>query len=353
MSSYNNCPFNYYLNYVVGIPSEANKKADRGTATHWVLETIANAARRGNASSWRYDPELLLRIFFRRFGEKFQFGEEDFAECMNHIRIVQESEYWPAHLTVVETERQFEFEVRRKGFKTDEGKPLKLRGTIDLVTEYTCPKRGRILRVVDWKTGKRLDWKTGEVKDLAALYKDTQLRLYHLISTHIYPGYDAYELVIFFIMDGGPFALIFEKDDIKKTLDHIRRIFDTIKSDRSYQRIKDDKSRNSEIWKCLHVCQFGKIERSYISEDGDVLTDVFKYNKRGDYPDVLTDGTKEFVYLDKSDISLCDKYNRILRSHGEALGTTIIQNITIDGRAVEASARNNYEVEGIFKGVIK
>lgn len=354
ISCYGNCPFNFYLSYIVGFPSEGNRKADRGTATHWVLEAIAKAARRGNAHSPRYRPELLLRIFFRRYKEKYGFTDEDFAECMNHLRIVQESQYYPANLKVVATEKQFEFQVLRPGFETLDNKPLKLRGTIDLITEYTDHKGRRILRIIDWKTGRRTDWKTGKMKGYKELHEDMQLRLYHLIVNYIYPGYDAYEVVIFFIMDGGPFQISFDPKDLEITLDQLRRIFTKIKKDRYFQRLKDDSSRRDEAWKCTYVCQFGKIERTFVSSDGELLTDAFKYNKHNEYPDLIedTDG-KVYEYIEDTETTLCDKYRKILLQSGETRATTTLTNLTIQGEPIAVSARNNFEAEGIHYGVIK
>lgn len=354
IGSYNNCPFNFYLNYIVGIPSIANKKADRGTATHWVLEQVAEATKAGKAHLKKNKPEKLLKQFFKEFGKKFDFHDEDFDECLNHLKTVERSEFWPAKLRIVQTEQQFQFEVHKDGFETDAGKPVLLRGTIDLLTEYSCEKTGKkVLRIIDWKTGRRTDWKTGAVKDLAALHKDIQLRLYHLISTKIYPGYDSYEVVIFFITDGGPFLITFGPDDVEKTLDQLRRIFKTIKADQKLQRLKDDQARKDEKWKCVYVCQFGKVQRTYISDDGEMITDEFKYDKRGNYPTILLDDNgKDFHYVEGSDTTLCDRYYSVVKRQGPETAAKIIHNITIKGKPLDLSARNDYNAEGIFKGII-
>ena len=47
-SSYNNydfCSHQYFLNYVLGIPSKAGKKANQGTAVHKVMEVLANCKK--------------------------------------------------------------------------------------------------------------------------------------------------------------------------------------------------------------------------------------------------------------------------------------------------------------------
>lgn len=48
-SSYNNwdfCQMQYYLNYVLGLPRTAGKKADQGTCVHKVMEILANCKKR-------------------------------------------------------------------------------------------------------------------------------------------------------------------------------------------------------------------------------------------------------------------------------------------------------------------
>ena len=47
-SSYNNydfCSHQYFLNYVLGIPSKAGKKANQGTTVHKVMEVLANCKK--------------------------------------------------------------------------------------------------------------------------------------------------------------------------------------------------------------------------------------------------------------------------------------------------------------------
>ena len=65
-NTYNDCPWKFYLQYVVGFPSKAGKKALLGTIVHHVLELLAKAKKTGHYKLCdKYsDPEYLLSICF-------------------------------------------------------------------------------------------------------------------------------------------------------------------------------------------------------------------------------------------------------------------------------------------------
>jgi hypothetical protein len=72
-SSFNNwdfCQMQYYMNYVLGLPREASKKADKGTTVHKVMEILANCKKIMQPRRLMYDmmiddvvPELVCDCF--------------------------------------------------------------------------------------------------------------------------------------------------------------------------------------------------------------------------------------------------------------------------------------------------
>lgn len=127
----------------------------------------------------------------------------------------------------------------------DEGQ-LRLKGTIDLITEVAPG----IIEIIDWKTGQRLDWGTGAVKDYKKLANDPQLRIYHYAASKLYPQYKQVMLTINFVRDGGPFSIVFHKQDLEVTERLLRNRFRDIQN--------TSRPRLNKGWKCKAFCHFGK-----------------------------------------------------------------------------------------------
>jgi RecB family exonuclease len=123
---------------------------------------------------------------------------------------------------------------------------LALKGTIDLITRVD----DNTLEVIDWKTGKRLDWATGQEKTQAKLQNDPQLMIYHYAISKLFPQYDHIIITIYFINDGGPFSILFDKKDLIRTEEMLRQKFEQIK--------KIKKPRLHKTWMCSKLCHFGK-----------------------------------------------------------------------------------------------
>ena len=159
----------------------------------------------------------------------------------------------PRKRTIVDAEPHFDFEIDEdwadyeyevNGEKIS-GK-LGMKGTIDLITKVD----NGFYEIIDWKTGKRLDWATGKQKTYEKLQDDPQLRIYHYAASVLYPDVDNIMITIYFINDGGPFSLCFDRSDIPRTKEIIREKFEKIKSTRI--------PRLSKSWKCTKLCHQGK-----------------------------------------------------------------------------------------------
>ena len=127
---------------------------------------------------------------------------------------------------------------------------LAIKGTIDLVTQTDDDT----IEVVDWKTGKRIDWATGEEKTYEKLCSDPQLLLYYYAISKLFPNYKQAIMTIFFIKDGGPFSMCFDKSDHDRFLEMLKDRFQEIQQNVTPKPVSDDRSN----WKCTKLCHYCK-----------------------------------------------------------------------------------------------
>jgi len=279
-SSYNthdDCEQRYYLEYNLGWKGGSNIKADKGTIVHKVLEILAaiklgqqNNQKSivddvvGKVSTKTFNIDDLVDKVFSYYSEQFAqhpWSSKDLADCRdwaNKARALDNGMFDPLKRTIIAPELHFDFQIDKPWAKysynvTDssgiqsrlEGQ-LALKGTIDLVTDVG----NNMYEIVDWKTGRRLNWATGEEKSYEKLQQDPQLRLYHYAASKVFPDVDQIMITIFFINDGGPFSIIYSKDDLPKTEEMIRKKFELIRNVQV--------PRLNRSWKCTKLCHFGK-----------------------------------------------------------------------------------------------
>jgi hypothetical protein len=165
----------------------------------------------------------------------------------------------PRNMNVVAAEPHFDFEIKEEWAKYEHELPdgtkldgyLSMKGTVDLVTDLG----DGVYEIIDWKTGKRLDWATGETKDQKKLWRDAQLRMYHLAMSHRFPEAKTFLITIYFINDGGPFTVHFQDKDLPKTKEMIQKKFEFIKATQQPTLIKE--TDPSQAWKCRKLCHAG------------------------------------------------------------------------------------------------
>lgn len=103
-------------------------------------------------------------------------------------------------------------------------------------------------------TGRRLDWATGEEKTYEKLSSDPQLLLYNYAISKLFPDYEQSIMSIFFVKDGGPFSMCFDKSDETKFLKMLKNRFQNIQNNNKPRPI----SENRENWKCTKLCHYCK-----------------------------------------------------------------------------------------------
>ena len=288
-SSYNGydyCQMQYFLTYVLGHRSDSGKKADLGTMVHKVMEVLAglkkaqqdgprkkylvvedDAVGKVRISKDRLLTEELVEelvdLSFNSYkkGSKHKWTPADRKEVARLSWLAlnwNEGQFDPRYRDIVDPEPHFDIPIEEDWAKYEYEMPngekiegrLAIKGTIDLVTKVSDDT----IEVIDWKTGRRLDWATGQEKDFKKLTSDAQLLLYNYAISKLYPDYKQAIMTIFFIKDGGPFSMCFDKSDQEKFLEMLKNRFEEIKANVSPKPLREDRSH----WKCTKLCHFYK-----------------------------------------------------------------------------------------------
>lgn len=266
------CEQQYFIEYVLGWRGPSNKKADKGTITHKVLEILAVIQKNkqdkipsfiddciGEIDVNDYCLDTIIEKVYHYYINQFvhhEWSKKDFEDCKNwSYKAINFNNgmFDPRNRNILCPEQHFDILIEKPwakfDYETDEGNLsgyLGLKGTIDLITRID----DNTIEVIDWKTGRRLDWGTGQEKTHAKLQNDPQLMIYHYAISRLYPQYDHVIVTIDFINDGGPFSILFDKSDLARTEDMLRNKFEIIK--------KTKKPRLNRTWMCSKLCHFGK-----------------------------------------------------------------------------------------------
>ena len=274
------CEQQYFLEYVLGIKSPSNKKADKGTICHKVLEILAHIKLTSQNNQKIYNDDVIGDVDINNYNldhiteqvydyytSRFKHHEweiKDFKDCrlwVNKAITEHNGAFDPRDRIIVQPEQHFDIVIEKPWakykYETSDGileGYLAIKGTIDLITQVD----DSTYEIIDWKTGKRLDWATGQEKTFDKLQNDPQLRMYHYATSLLYPKIDHIMVSINFINDGGAFSICYDKSDLSETENMLRQKFEIIK--------KSKVPRLNKSWKCNKLCHFGKttFENSHI-----------------------------------------------------------------------------------------
>ncbi len=288
-SSYNNyafCQMQYFITYVLGYRTDSGKKAELGTIVHKVMEVLAglkkfqqdNPSRKYlevtddavdrvkihkdkffNADFINELVELSYNSYTSKSKHKWTNGDLNTAKKLSWQTLdYNNGQFDPRLRNVVDPEPHFDIPIEedwgKYSYKMPDGKviegQLAIKGTIDLVTKVSDDT----IEVIDWKTGQRKDFATGEKKDYDKLCKDPQLLLYNYAISKLYPDYKQAIMTIFFVKDGGPFSMCFDRKDQEKFLEMLKNRFEEIKKNNAPKPISADRSD----WRCTRVCHYYK-----------------------------------------------------------------------------------------------
>lgn len=288
-SSYNNysyCQMQYFITYVLGHQSTSGKKAELGTIVHKVMETLAGFKKYNQDNPRKHNlyikddalgdveikksellkDDIVVDLLDKSYNfytseSSHGFTKSDKDTCMKLVWDTlryNHGQFDPRKRNVVAPEPHFDIPIDEDWahyeYEFPDGRKIKgqlaIKGTIDLVTETSKDT----IEVVDWKTGRRLDWATGEEKTYEKLCSDPQLLLYNYAISKLFPKYDHTIMSIFFIKDGGPFSMCFDKDDHDRFLKMLKNKFEDIKANNSPKPL----SQSRDSWKCTKLCHFYK-----------------------------------------------------------------------------------------------
>lgn len=289
-SSYNNydyCQMQYFITYVLGHQAISGKRADIGTIVHKTLELLASLKKTHQDSNSKtkkllfiddavgkinidkkdlFSDSIIGELLEKSFGyysanSHHDFNKLDKATCESLVWTTLKfngGQFDPRNRYIVAAEPHFDIPIEEDWAKYTYTLPdgqivngqLAIKGTIDLVTRVD----DKIIEVVDYKTGRRLDWSTGAEKDYDKLCSDPQLLLYNYAISKLFPEYEQAIMSIFFIKDGGPFSMCFDKSDHDKFLDMLRVRFKEIQANNKPRPISEDRNN----WKCTKLCHFCK-----------------------------------------------------------------------------------------------
>jgi len=280
------CPMCYFFEYVLGMQGPSNKKADKGTIVHKTLETLALMKKGkqegknvivndaiGEVSLKNVDPVRFdisnnkgcvndvntiaqkVYVYYTTHLKHHEWTDIDYNDCTKWVWKAlkyNDGQFNPLNRTIIDAEPFFDITIPQPwslyNFEYNgqqlEG-ALSIKGTIDLVTEIDK----NTIEVIDWKTGRRLDWATGNEKTLVSLKEDPQVRIYHYAICNMYKK-DNVLITIDFINDGGPYTIHFDKSDLVKTENMLKKRFEQIK--------KSQIPNLKKSWKCNKLCHFGK-----------------------------------------------------------------------------------------------
>ena len=276
-SSYNCydwCEHKFYLEYVLNLRGQANKKAVIGNIVHKALELLAQkklAIQQGEAKFHNTElttfntediiPSTALTHSFDyyKLNEKsFDFTNEDKVYCtklLNNVLMWHDGMFNPLKMNILSPEQYFDFEIKKPwafySHKLEDGKEisgyLRINGTIDLVTQ----KKDGIIEVIDWKTGRpNFDWNKGKYKSYLDLCNDPQLRIYHYAAAQLYPKASEIFMTIFYAQE-APHSICFQRSDLEKTEEMLQKRFTAIRNNFKPKRIHPN-------WKCKKLCHFYK-----------------------------------------------------------------------------------------------
>ena len=266
------CEQQYFLEYVLGWRGPSGLKADKGTIMHKILEILAVIKKAkqdgiklvsddivGEIDCSSYNLDAIIKQVYDHYStanSHHNWTQKDYKDC--HAWVYKAIEFNggmfdPRNKLILCPEQHFDFPIEKDWAKYSFDTPngvidgnLSLKGTIDLITLAN----DKTIEIIDWKSGKRLDWATGEEKTIEKLEKDPQLKIYHYAISKLYPHIEHIIFSIYFVNDGGPFSICFDKKDLQSTEDMLRQKFNTIKN------VK--KPKLNRCWMCSKLCHFGK-----------------------------------------------------------------------------------------------
>lgn len=279
--AWENCQWKATLENFLGRKTGSNSAAAKGNVTHKALEILARQKlAEQNGQNEFIEQELGLTI---KVGEAIIDRVVDLAfDYYNKLQpehqwdklVLEEVRGWtykaleynggmfnPQKREIVSVEQYFDFEIDEPWANYEyeiQGKVFKgklsIKGTMDLVLKSVD---GKGLEYLDFKTGKyHTDFATGEEKTHQTLFKDSQLRIYHLALSKLYPNESSFWMTLLYLNSGGPISDLFTKDRLVDSVQMLKDHFEEVANCKIPTRILGDRKQG---WKCKQksICSWG------------------------------------------------------------------------------------------------
>jgi hypothetical protein len=259
ISTYQECPFKYFLKYILGLKDTAGPAALKGKIVHRVFEVMAKLRLRGK----EIDPLWLLDRSFdyytklepdKKIRKTTSRGEAaDYRKLREAVEMVVNDPYYnPYNLKIIGAEALGKIHMDKDGWSCPlpgaESTPFEVTGIIDLIHELDEDT----IEVIDWKTGEKKDWVTGRPIDTYELLQQIQPRIYHWMIGLLYPQYKNILVTFYYTKENGPEMLSFSQEDMSYTMEFVYRFLNTVRKDMMLKRRRS--------WRCSKMCHFGKLK---------------------------------------------------------------------------------------------
>jgi len=328
-SCHDMCAMKYYLEYILGYRGSTNKKAEKGTIVHKVLEILGQIQKCLSRNIKTFDDDIVGTIDVETYVldhiiekvYKYYVGrsknlwdeDEDLMECTKWTSkaiTYRGGEFDPRNADIVDVEKGFDITIEKPwamyNYQMPDGTPvegfLAIKGTIDQISRID----DETILILDWKTGRRWDWAKDTEKTFEHLQNDHQLMMYYYAAHILYPDVKHIMVTIYFINDGGPFSVIFSKEDIPRIERMLQKKFEDIKN-------TEIPARNRS-WKCGKFCHYG--------------TNTFKGTT------IVPMIEKRFgeVCLPGTEMTMCEQITYCLKNRPEA---SVIKHMSAPGHTVD------------------
>jgi hypothetical protein len=280
------CQHQYFLEYVLGIPSSAGKSAEIGTALHKIAECLGKGKLHyQNTQEIKCDigdeyigefivDDIFSNSYITRLSKHVYeyysaISQNDWSEkdiitlvsLTNELISFQDGSFDPRKRQIFNIEQFFDITIKDDWAKFNynvngekiEGN-LSVKGTIDLIEVVD----DKTIEVCDYKTGKKpYDWALGKDKTLDDFKTDPQLLLYFWALKNLYPEKDVI-FTVYYIQTGQPFTVCFDKSDYDKAETLIKNKFREIQNNEKPELISPTRKDRQFNFKCKTLCHYCK-----------------------------------------------------------------------------------------------
>lgn len=278
-SSYNRwdwCELCYYLEYTLGHRNKTNKSAEAGNVIHKCMECLALAKKGHQEGNDIVDVDEIGKIDFNNIDYDFiydksyhlyvdksenSYTEKDYKtyrKWFDKALTDYNGRYNPLNITIYDAEKSFDIPIMQDwavykqtiGPNTYEGR-FSIKGNIDLIAEYSPT----VLELTDYKTGQRKNWNSDadEKKGFFDFMDDPQLKMYYYALCKTYPKHDIL-ISIYYINDGGPFTMPFDRSMLPEIEEMLRERFEEIKKNTNPKPLSQLRTH----FKCKNMCRFSQ-----------------------------------------------------------------------------------------------